>query len=140
MRVVIDTNIFISGIFFGGKPRKILNLIEKKVIIPCFNVLTFTELEFLLRNEKFNSQKKLLSFSIDDFIDKIKERSLIFLQPSKVPVIIKEDLADNYIIACAISARASFIISGDKHLLKLKKFKNISIVSPKEFFQRRRFH
>lgn len=133
MRVVIDTNIFISGIFFGGAPRKILNFIEKKILTPCFVVPTLVELEQLLYHPKFTQQRNILSFSISDFLDQLKNYSLLFEQPPKIPIIIKEDKADNYFLACAISAEADFIISGDNHLLKLKSFQNIPILTPRRF-------
>jgi len=102
MRVVLDTNIFISGLFFGGIPRKILDLIEEKLITPCFIIKTFTELERLLCHDKFTKQRNLLSFSTTDFLNKLKSYSLIFPQPFKIPIIIKEDKPDNYFLACAI--------------------------------------
>lgn len=137
MRVVLDTNIYISGLFFGGIPRRILDLIEEKFITPCFTIKTFTELERLLYHDKFIKQRNLLSFSIADFLNRIKSYSLIFPQPSEIPIpiIIKEDLPDNYFLACAILSQVSFIVSGDKHLLKLKKFQGIRIVSPREFLK-----
>jgi putative PIN family toxin of toxin-antitoxin system len=111
MRVVLDTNIYVSGLFFGGIPRKILDLVEEEFITPCFTIKTFTELERLLYHNKFTRQRNLLSFSIADFLNKLKSYSLIFPQPSKIPIIIKEDLADNYFLACAILSQADFIIS-----------------------------
>ena len=133
MRVVIDTNVFISGIFFGGEPRKILNLAGDQILTPCFNIATLTELELLLRHQKFSMQRNLLSFTIREFLDQLKNYSLLFEQPGITLEIIKEDKNDNFILACAISARADFIISGDKHLLKLKSFRNIPILTPRQF-------
>ena len=134
--MVIDTNIFISGIFFGGRPRRILNLIDKKIITPCFIISTYTELEQLLSHKKFAKQRKFLSFTIQDFLNELKSKSLIFPQPSKIPNLIKEDPFDNYFLACALISGANFIISGDKHLLSLKQFQGIPIVSLKEFLKR----
>ncbi|MFH1564848.1 MAG: putative toxin-antitoxin system toxin component, PIN family [bacterium] len=139
MRVVIDTNVFVSGIFFGGAPRKILNLIEEKILTPCFIVSTFIELERLLYHPKFIHQRNLLSFSIGDFLDQLKNYSLLFEQPPKIPTVIREDKADNCFLACAISAEAFFIISGDSHLLKLKSFQNIPILTPRQFLNQKEF-
>ncbi len=135
MRVVLDTNIFVSGLFFGGTPRKVLNFIEEKLVTPCFTIKTFIELERLLYHDKFTKQRNLLPFSITDFLNRLKNYSLIFPQPSKILIIIKEDLADNYLLACARLSQASFIVSGDDHLLKLKEFHGTSIVSPREFLK-----
>ncbi len=133
MRVVIDTNVFISGIFFGGEPRKILDLAGEQILTPCFNISTLTELELLLCHQKFSMQRNLLSFTIREFLDQLKNYSLLFEQPSIILEIIKEDKSDNNFLACAISAQADFIISGDKHILKLKSFNNIPILTPRQF-------
>ena len=45
-------------------------------------------------------------------------------------------ISDNKVIECAVEAKASFVVSGDKHLLEIKKYKGIKIVSPKEFLLR----
>jgi len=63
------------------------------------------------------------------------EKSLIIPDPKNIPQIVK-DRPDNYILACALSAQASFIVSGDKYLLSLKKFQGIPIITPKEFLRR----
>jgi len=136
MRVVIDTNVFISGIYFGGEPRKVLDLIQEKGITPCFILSTFIEFKRLLYHKKFDKQRGLLSFSIDDFLNKLKSYSLIFPQPSKIPKIIKEDLADNHILTCALIGRVSFIITGNKHLLKVRRFQDIFILTPREFLKK----
>lgn len=135
MRVVLDTNVFVSGIFFGGKPHKILTLIDKKRIIPCFTVATFTELERVLARDEFIPQRKLLTFSVADFLGRLQERSLVFPTPEHIPMIIKEDPADNHLLACAIACQAFFLISGDKHLLRLKELNGIPIVPPNEFLK-----
>ncbi|MFH0856859.1 MAG: putative toxin-antitoxin system toxin component, PIN family [bacterium] len=135
MRVVIDTNVFISGIFFGGEPRKILDLIGEQILTPCFNISTFTELELLLRHQKFSAARNLLSFTITEFLDQLKNYSLLFEEPEIILDIIKEDKSDNNSLVCAISAQADFIISGDKHLLKLKSFNNVPILTPRQFLK-----
>jgi hypothetical protein len=56
--------------------------------------------------------------------------------PKEKIAIIRDDPADNKVLECAIAAGAKFIITGDKHLLKLKKFKGISIITAKEFLQK----
>lgn len=132
MRVVIDTNVFVSGLFFGGIPRQILNLIEGKSITLCFTIETFTELKLLLNDDKFTKQRNLLSFSITDFLNNLEKYSLIF-PTIKIPLAIKIDISDNFFLACALVSGADFIVSGDQHLLKLKTFHNISILTPRQF-------
>ncbi len=55
------------------------------------------------------------------------------MTPKSVPHIIKDDPDDDHILACALAGRADLIVSGDRHLLKLKSYKGIGIVRPKDF-------
>jgi len=133
MRVVIDTNIIISGFFFGGIPREVLNLGAEGKFAFCFTTVTFAELEKIIWSAKFIQQRALLSIPPQYLLKELRERSLFFPQAEKVPQWIKNNKADNYILACALVCGADFIVSGDKHLLNLERFQNIPILAPREF-------
>ena len=130
--IVIDTNVFVSGIFYGGTPRNVLDCVADGRVIPCFTEATYHELERVLTSEKFMLERNALWFDVRRYLNWITSVSAISPRLF-VAEIIKEDLADNEILACALSARASFIVSGDNHLLVLKSFGGIPIVTPKEF-------
>ena len=136
MHVVIDTNVLVSGIFFGGKPNHVFVLIQKRRLVPCFTVATWKELESVLQYKKFEEQRRILLFTVEDFLKELSGYSLIFPDSDRIPIIIKEDPPDNHILACALLCGASHIISGDKHLLKLKKFNSVSILTPAQFLRR----
>lgn len=59
------------------------------------------------------------------------------VHPTRKLKIVSKDAADNKIIECAVEANSSFIITGDKHLLDIKRYANIEIMSPKQFFVKR---
>ena len=136
MRVVIDTNVLVSGIFFGGKPNHIFVLIQERKLVPCFTVATWKEFENVLQYEKFEEQRRILLFMVEDFLKELSGYSLIFPDSDRIPIVIKEDPPDNHILACALLCGASYIVSGDNHLLKLKEFNSIPILSPAQFLQR----
>ena len=136
MRVVIDTNVFVSAVFFGGLPCQIVTLAEQGKIKLCFIIETFNELQAVLLDEKFAKMRNFLDFPVADFVEKVRNFSLFFSLPSKPPMIIKANPADNYILACALASQAKYIVSGDKHLLGLKSFKDISILTPCQFLAR----
>ena len=71
---------------------------------------------------------------MEDIIKSIVENSIIVKPKNRVSVI-KEDVEDNKILECAIQANANFIVSGDIHLIKLKKFKKTKILTPREFLE-----
>ena len=135
MRIVLDTNVIISGLFWRGIPGKILENILRGKYILCFSEETWREFQKVLNYPKFKSQIQELPFPLEEFLNKLTEKAIIVYSPNKLDVI-KEHPADNKFLSCAISCGASFIISGDKHLLQLKKFQDISILTPREFLKK----
>ncbi|MFQ6072670.1 MAG: putative toxin-antitoxin system toxin component, PIN family [Methanosarcinales archaeon] len=129
MRVVLDTNIKVSAIGWKGNPRKILQLgIDGKITL-LESLETLNELQEVLYRDKFDfipSDKKLSILRI------LVELSEIIKPEIKLEVI-KDDPDDNKFLECAIAGNANYLISGDKHLLKLKYFRGIKILSAKEF-------
>ncbi|OJI09319.1 putative toxin-antitoxin system toxin component, PIN family [candidate division WWE3 bacterium CG09_land_8_20_14_0_10_39_24] len=127
IKAVLDTNVYISAIIFGGNPRAIIEL--------CINnmVDTYTSSLILLEIAK-KLQSKFLWNRTDVAlaIKTISKTSKVIVPQQKFNVV-NEDPTDNKIIECAVAASASFIVTGDRHLLSLEKFKGIKIVSPKDF-------
>ena len=128
MRIVLDTNVFISGIFFGGPPSDILkSWRQSKIRI----VLTEQILEEYQRVGKELSAK-YPSISIESII----ELFTIFgevVETKGISVSICEDPDDNKFIECAIASQSKLVISGDKHLLKISGYKGIEVLKPREF-------
>lgn len=128
-RVVLDTNIFISAILFGGNPRKVVNLAISELIEVYVSLELLEELGRVLKG-KFT----LSSFEIDTIISEIKDFTEITIPQVQLQVI-KTDPSDNKVLECAVAAKVQFIVSGDKHLLNLANFRGIRIVSPAEFLR-----
>ena len=128
-RVVLDTNIFVSAILYGGNPRKIVNLAISETIEIYVSLELFDELRRVLRG-KFT----LNSFEIDTIISEIKELAEI-VTPQVGLQVIKNDPSDDKVLECAVEAKADYIISGDKHLLTLGDFRGVKIVNPAEFLK-----
>ena len=129
INVVLDTNVFISSIFWTGNPHRIVELALDKTIQVYTSLEILTELERVLKN----SFKQDTQF-IERQIALILEYALV-IQTNQRVEIIKEDQDDNKIIECALAAKADYIISGDHHLFDLKEIFEIRIVKPKEFLE-----
>ena len=121
-RVVLDTNILISSLIFGGKPREILSLvIDRKIVFVSSNILLSELFEILSKKFDFSSSKI-------KFLEK-KLRKIIFLvYPKKRTDVLKDD-DDNRVLEAAEEGACSCIVTGDKQLLELKKYKKIRIVT-----------
>ena len=130
-KVVIDTNIFISS-FFGGLPRKVIDEWKNGKIQLCLSQEIIEEyLEVLNR------------LGLRDILE-IKKLTKLFAEgynsiyTSKTPDIniVDDDPDDNKFIECAVALDCKIIISGDKHLRKIKKYVDIEMLSPKEFLDK----
>jgi len=132
LKVVLDSNIIISALFFGGKPRKILNLILKKEIIGLTSPYIIFELKDVLRRRKFNIDEEKI-----EEVGKLLKNKFQIISPTVQVNIIKDYHPDNKILALAIEAKADFLITGDKkHILPLKWIQKTLIVTAEEFLNK----
>lgn len=131
MKVVLDTNVFISGIFWEGN---FCSQIIDKWRKGEFELVSSKELiEELV--ETLNSFKIQLDEEIIIGWKNTIIRNAIIVEPSEKIEIIKEDQDDNKFLETAIAGNIDFIISQDNHLLKLKEYQGIKIIRPEEFIK-----
>jgi uncharacterized protein len=131
MRIVLDTNVFISGIFFTGPPSQILKAWRDG------KVQLLVSPSILDEYQGIGVELALQFRDVDlrPFWDLLTIQAEIVLAPT-LPQIIHDDPSDDKFLEAAIAGNASYIISGDKHLLKLSEFQGIQILKPKDFVQR----
>jgi putative PIN family toxin of toxin-antitoxin system len=130
-KVVLDTNVLISAIVFGGKPREVFELILMEKVNLAISREILNEMRGVLSGRKFRYPQQVLH-SILHSLENLAE----FVVPQKPVKIIKDDPADNRILECALEAGAHIIISGDRHLLDVKRYRGIKIISPSDFLER----
>ena len=131
MKVVIDTNVFISGIFWEGNfSSEIIDALKNKEIQSICSLEIIEEIVKTLSNFRIQMNKEL----IDNWKDIILKNS-IMVKPIKKIDIVKDDPDDNKFIEAAIEGRAEYIISQDKHLLKIKEYEGIKILNPSDFIK-----
>lgn len=129
-KVVIDTNVFISGFGWDGKPEEVLNLLEKGDLANFITTGIFEEIKRVVSYPKLKFSSSLQT-KIIEFVFSYSR----FVSSGKPASLIDEDPDDNKFIECALSAHAPFIISGDPHLLGVEQHGNILIVSPARFLE-----
>lgn len=127
-RVVLDTNVLISAIIFGGPPRKILQMIFTGSITGCLSMPILEEMIAVLRRRKFG-------FSAEQSMHIMEELHGLceMVSPDSEMNAVPQDPDDNRILECALAARADFIISGDSHLTAMGQFNGIPIMPPSMF-------
>ncbi|HHT9124976.1 MAG TPA: putative toxin-antitoxin system toxin component, PIN family [Candidatus Brocadiia bacterium] len=129
IKVVFDTNVLISSLFWSGNPRRCILLARRK------HILAFTTQPILDElHEKLVARFKYKPNEAKQVIDDIKTYTGVVIHGMALRLI-HADPEDNKIVECAVEAEANYIVSGDKHLLNLKKYKDIKIVSPADFLK-----
>jgi len=126
-RVVLDTNVYLSGIIFGGNCRHILDLMIKKEIKVVISPAILLEISQKLKQKFKWSQNQIFT------VIKTLIKSTKAVQPKIKIRVVKMDKSDDKIIEAAVTGRVNYIVSGDQHLLKIKQYQKIKIVAPTEF-------
>jgi putative PIN family toxin of toxin-antitoxin system len=131
LKVILDTNVLISGVYFGGYPYRILEAWnnDKLILIVSKEILD----EYGRIGRMLADQFPLINF---EPMLKFVMTNAVIVKPGKLRQPVCNDPDDDKFFSCAMSAGCKTIISGDKHLLKVSGFKEISVLKPREFVER----
>jgi putative PIN family toxin of toxin-antitoxin system len=125
---VLDTNVVVSAVVFGGKPREVLYACIRGMVQMAVSDILLQEIQNVLIRPKFGYSASAAHLVIDELM-----AIATLVHPVRKISLITEDPADNRILECAVEGQAHFVVSGDTHLLKLKRFQDIVIVNSVEF-------
>lgn len=129
MRIVLDTNVLVSGIFWGGVPEKILSMameghfsliVTKEIVSEYFRIID----KIGKKDTELTSQWKMLLLQTMTVID------------SKIEVRQCRDPKDDMFLECALAGKAKYIVSGDDDLLSIGKIGDVKILTAKEMLQK----
>ncbi|MDD5650338.1 MAG: putative toxin-antitoxin system toxin component, PIN family [Candidatus Nanoarchaeia archaeon] len=135
MRVVLDTNIWLSAIFWSGEANKLINIIKtKKIDLIITKKILLEIIDVLNKESKFQKFIEDRNMAVKDLIRTILSISEMVISNSELDII-KEHISDNKILESTIDGKVNYLISYDNHLLKLKEYKNIKIIKPEEFLE-----
>ncbi len=131
MKIVLDTNVFVSGVFFTGPPYKILNAWRSGKL----KIVISTEIleEYIRVGEELSS--KYSGVNLRPAIE-LLALNATFVTASNFPEQICRDADDDKFLSCAVSGKCDFIVSGDKHLLELKEYRGVKILKPRKFIEK----
>ena len=132
MRITLDTNVLISATFWCGDSNKIMDMVENNEVELILSKEILEEFSEVLDYKEIQEKIKLKNLEMKRTLGKVISISTI-IDPAEKLNLIKEDPEDNKILECAKIGNVDFIVSNDKHLLKIKDFEGIKIVTPKEF-------
>jgi len=131
MRVVLDTNVLVSGIFFTGPPATILAAWASRrfELVASIEVLA----EYRRVGARLGSRYPLVD--AEPLLDLVTRESRI-VDPIPVPTSACDDPDDIMFLACAIAGQAHIVVTGDRALLRASGFQGIEVVTPREFLRR----
>ena len=130
MKVVIDTNIFVSS-FFGGNPKKIIDLWKNGKITLCLSGAVLDEYIDVLRRIGMKDENELEELLI------LFSRGFNIMFARKTPKlkIVKNDPDDDKFIECAVALKADAVITGDGEVLAIKEYTGVKILTPQQFLE-----
>ena len=128
MRLVLDTNTALSGLLWGGTPGRLIDAAEAGQVELASSAALLAELQGVLLREKFARQLADRGITVADVFAGYGAL-VVIVTPATIAPTIMRDPADDQVLAAALAAQADLIVSGDAHLLDLKIFKGIEIVT-----------
>ena len=128
MRIVLDTNVFVSGIFFGGPPYEILNAWHRG------RIQLFVSPGILAEYQRVGADlaRQFPQVDLKPFLELLVSQAK-FLDPPSLPRPVSIDRDDDKFLACALAAGCKHIVSGDRHLLAVNGYRGIAVMRPRHF-------
>jgi uncharacterized protein len=126
--VTVDTNVLVSGVFFGGVPGKIVTAAREGVFTLAMTPLLLSELRNVLSRAKFMLDSDAVQLLIADM-----EACATIVYPGKRHQVVARDPDDDAVVDCAVESGSSYIVSGDSHLSDMDRVGGITVVTPRRF-------
>ncbi len=131
MRIVADTNTVLSGLLWQGLPRQIIDHARASAITLHTSLTLLAELAEVVARNKFANRIQRAGLSAAAHLEDY-QRLVVLVEPVPLPAPVSRDPDDDHVLACALTAGAALIVSGDRDLLDLKTFHNIPILTARD--------
>ncbi|MBI2170912.1 MAG: putative toxin-antitoxin system toxin component, PIN family [Chloroflexi bacterium] len=133
MKAVIDTNVVVSWLISpAGTPARTFNLLYERAFQPVVSREILAEYRRALLYERVARRHRFTPNEIDHRLEELRELAVI-VEPQTRLHVIPDDPDDNKFLECAVEGEADYIVSGDRHLLKLGRYQGIEILPPAVF-------
>ncbi len=135
MRITVDTNILVSASFWLGAPKEIIKLVEDRRVELVLSTSILDEFERILGQDRFQLKFHGTKDTTQEIIRKLVNISKIVVTTGEVKIV-KADPDDDKVVECGVKGKVDYIISGDKHLLELKEYQGIKIVTASQLLRK----
>jgi putative PIN family toxin of toxin-antitoxin system len=126
--VTVDTNVLVSGVFFGGVPGRIVAAAEAGTFLLVLSPAILDELRHVFSRPKFGLDANAVQLLMADI-----ESTALIVNPQKRHQVVAGDRDDDEVVDCAVEANATYIVSGDAHLTSLGTVEGITVLTPRQF-------
>lgn len=134
--VVLDTNVVVAALLWDGVPRQLLEAVASNPLVVLFSSpALLAELTRVLPRPQFQQRLSLSGKTIDELVASYT-RLVTIVTPASIERVVSGDADDDHVLALAVAARASLIVSGDRaHLIPIGYHEGIAIITPREAMQ-----
>lgn len=136
MKAVLDTNVLVSAFLWRGISKRIFDLARNQRLVICVNKEILEEFERVFSYPKFKNKLAEINKTpreiITEFLEVVEPYPSYFFSTPQIKV----DPSDDKFLSCALVAQADVVVSGDRHLLKVRQFHGIPILTPRQFLFR----
>lgn len=133
MRIVIDTNIWVSGLLWKGDAWQLLKLVEAGKVELYLAYPMVLELEEVLNYERFQARLQVLNVTPAQLAAYALNLATAIDVSRPHPPIVAVDPDDDIFLVCAVEAQAVYLVTNDRHLLALKSYQGVEIVKVEDF-------
>jgi putative PIN family toxin of toxin-antitoxin system len=134
VRIVIDTNIWVSGLLWKGDPWRLLLLAEVGEVEICIAYPMLLELEEVLSYERFQSRLQTLDVTAAQLAVYSLTLATAIDVSRQGPPIVTADPDDDIFLHCAVEAQAAYVVTNDRHLLAIRSYRGVGILKVEDFF------
>jgi hypothetical protein len=135
LRIVVDTNVLVSGLFWQGLPAKIYNLVTAQTLKLVSSDAQLQELSRVLQYPKFSNKFSKVDKTREGILESIRLLAEI-ANEVEIPPNTVRDPKDQIILACAVGGQVDYIVTGDQDLLILRAYEGIPIITALDFLSR----
>lgn len=139
LRIAIDTNVIVSGILSRkGAPVELLKAWRERRFLLLTSLAIVAEVREVLQYPRIRKKNPLSNDDIEQTITLLEHDALLVKGEANVAASVPDDPKDEMFLACALDGKADVIVSGDHHLLDLESYRDIPIMTPRQFLDQLR--
>jgi putative PIN family toxin of toxin-antitoxin system len=134
LKAVLDVNVWVSALLWGGKPAEIVKAAEQGKVRLFASEEIVREISQVLNYPKLRRVYEAEEMNREELIEAVLKVVQLVQATRRVKAVLEHPTDDKF-LECALEARADYVVSGDKHLLKVGNYEKIQVVSVREFLE-----